>query len=849
MELDAQANESLLLIGYVPLQPWGWALPCFGSRAGSNRICIARCSIGGDHLGVIADFEDLQALDPIRLPSNLYRSVEIGSPWIDVFLWDGVAHVGDPQTLWTSLRSELDDIARRAPLTVVDLAMDVARPSERRDLIQSARTWIEDRHGADHAEHWTLREAQNRVTILAARAGVDLSMTSIKVRLDKRSGVLLGDSLLPAQMRELEALSSEFAVAVQDWGVRLTIGYLERESGGERAVGATDADTRAVLVLVAGDRATEIARAARALEWSPIRRGDGPQTPWRLHDAVSRLDGLAPRIDLVQAADEPPRADYAAAIVLVDEDWAADRGALEGLVGRARGLVRPSGLVGFAPALPRDMPSHALVLGLSGSGAVFDFVVDTSAVRSPLRPIRARLSLDRKICDHILTAAALCGSDGPTVIGRPRQAEPPILGFAIEPLPDGSRSESQWDEEDVILAREPIRFLDATGRHPSRSGDLILSRRSPDFGKLTDSVLARVDLVSPRHVLTERSDIPPSASAALDFPNLSIGYHVVDGGRFCMVGEAPSLLALSRAAGMGVTLIRYSDEAALQRWLDEGAWTERNFLPDDFRIPGVRRLAANRRLATRGVDPRDVVVLSREAWTKLRGDRTSAVADEVRPYFETTNTRRAEARVAIPLARLVATGGRDAVATELLASRGPTNGRSKRHEDLATAWRSPRRGTTRFILEDGRLPIALLPLPAGFVPSQSWFILDAQPGVEALLRSTIFGVWMRATRSRGTGWTPRFSMTGAFETFPLVPPFRTVKDGSTAIMLDDSATARQLSETVRSDGVTSPSIGGEDFDPIEIAIRHAYGLDMDAGELEILERLIHLNAELAQREA
>ena len=79
---------SLSLVGYVPLTDPGFALPIYGAGRRPNQAFVAVTAVEGDHAAVIAGFielhvENLVDFDEPRL------DVDVGSPWLDVFLMGG----------------------------------------------------------------------------------------------------------------------------------------------------------------------------------------------------------------------------------------------------------------------------------------------------------------------------------------------------------------------------------------------------------------------------------------------------------------------------------------------------------------------------------------------------------------------------------------------------------------------------------------------------------------------------------------------------------------------------------------------------------------------------------------
>ena len=149
----ADPPETLSLLGYTPHGQHGFALPFFASNDLPNTWYIANCSVSTDHLGTIVGFEAIRIAPSCRLPSTDVRHVKVGDPWCDVFLWNSEVYVGRPRELWTALRTEMSQLRKRAPLTLLDLAL-FAEHSIAPSLIQNAFEYVDKLAGAKHALAW-----------------------------------------------------------------------------------------------------------------------------------------------------------------------------------------------------------------------------------------------------------------------------------------------------------------------------------------------------------------------------------------------------------------------------------------------------------------------------------------------------------------------------------------------------------------------------------------------------------------------------------------------------------------------------------------------------------------------
>ena len=92
-------HASLRLIGWYGIVAHGFSVPLFGQSEGANTLYTARCSISGDHRGTIAEFEPVDVDDYERLPDSGSIPLAVGDAWHDVFVWEGVGHVGTPDEL------------------------------------------------------------------------------------------------------------------------------------------------------------------------------------------------------------------------------------------------------------------------------------------------------------------------------------------------------------------------------------------------------------------------------------------------------------------------------------------------------------------------------------------------------------------------------------------------------------------------------------------------------------------------------------------------------------------------------------------------------------------------------
>ena len=141
------------LTGYVKLLSHGLALPCYTLSERTNAWYVASCTHPGDHGGLISAFDVFDSEDIMRLPGTMARPVRVGDRWHDVFFWNDVTYVGTAEQLWVQLEGCREEIAIRAPLTLLDLA-DGARAADSAALARRAFSYLERAFGTGRAINW-----------------------------------------------------------------------------------------------------------------------------------------------------------------------------------------------------------------------------------------------------------------------------------------------------------------------------------------------------------------------------------------------------------------------------------------------------------------------------------------------------------------------------------------------------------------------------------------------------------------------------------------------------------------------------------------------------------------------
>ncbi len=650
-----------------------------------------------------------------------------------------------------------------------------------------------------------------------------------------------------------------------------------------------------ILVACTGERAREISRHVAAPDWTPVRQAWDAGRRWEVRSGRGAAAELTPGrsvIDVVHV-EMPPASDdgYDAVVWLVDDEL-VDRPSF------ALALLRDSSRRGpgqssvrlLAPALPVDGPSRLLMSPDSlPASAGWNAVVDTSLARSPFWTGNPWRAIDRRIAD-ILVGSALVGTvdervreallkrraDGPPRLlsqafgqGDPRGGDPELglmsessaFGYAKPNESDGffEFAIKSWGKSAPKLRKGYAALRDADG----------------SFERFAEAVVSSVLLHGPGG---SKGGMPPMRrSDAFDWsarggataehgpveslrtPEASVRVSLNGGPSLVVLGEAPALEAVRSGRDLGLGIARYTDRDTLADILLHRA-PERTPLPRELRLSGIRRLESNRGLAVRGVDPRDVVRTRAPASDWLDLASGSDLERLHRGYRARIDALEVE-EIVLPRAAVQAGMEAGDPAAKAFAEMGerPVNGAPlKRPSDLAVAWREPEgRDVRRYVLEDGVVPVRMAELPRGVVPAQSMFMLDGDPGVPMLLGSRLFNVWAKATITRSTSWLSRFSVSRTFETFPIPPILDVVgrvgraelrfreRDGRLADLarfFDAQLDPGEAGLRVARAGVFETGEGTAVWDEINRVLLEVVDLDPGASDIDILDRLLRMNA-------
>lgn len=897
--------SELLLGGYLPLRAQGLALPCYASGPLSNAWYCAICSVDGDHAGTVIGFEPFEADDIVRLPPAAARTVSIGDPWHDVLLWKGEQHVGTPAIIVAQLGEGVAELAAEAPLTLLDLAM-ASEELDRGALAATAFAYVQAQWGEAEAVRWQSDGFTRQQLMLEGRrllkaAGVVDTGIIRGIEVDRNGDRL--EAHIPAALHQLfkdhdifapfreraEALARETRIPlapITNWrheqqAREELIAREELKVRADRSVSRSDTASAAnVLVLASGSRARLLLRYVKLPNWKP--RWHDEQSPRHRRRSAEQLGTEHPRVDVIDDRDGLPNLDqYDVVIWLVDDEaFLNDHGRVTGAQLQAALSQRTAPLCIIAPMLPAQRPAAILAdRSLASDVPLLDTILDTAVVRSPFWSGNPRRSIDRRVADLVSATAQLAAPGSPLhgwLTEDRQRPEPLLLSIALGVRLGRERSALSSEVSSAGLILETNRYHDSEeftwSERPSGGertkvleGMAMVRRHDPAFQTFAEA-MARHQ--APK--VFELGEVPSSISDNLHFPHLAAAFRAGQNrsDAICVVtAEAPSLKALRTAAKIGWSVIRFSDEETL-RFLTSGRGRKQPLLPADVAMPDLNRLGRNRGLAIRGVDPRDVIRIPAhvlERWQDRHGGSDLAASSRwyrssINRYDEAPETARAAAIPAelfVEAERLEDEAARflrehDEVA--IVAAGAP----AKRVADLHASWWEPAEGTSRFMFEDGKLPVRFRPLDRQEVAAQKFFTIDGDASVPLLFSSRLFHVWARATLTRSPSWLSRFSITRTFETFPLPDQFMVLSDGEGGrASLRASPRSNALSHLL------------EDFDPdmlrsgrglsaegwsaygaydrsdfleeVEARLLNMIGLPPDATDLDILERLVEMN--------
>jgi hypothetical protein len=650
---------------------------------------------------------------------------------------------------------------------------------------------------------------------------------------------------------------------------------------------ATPASTLAkdasVLIVADGKRAREVVRHLK----SPSESEQYLAKPdWEIF-----LGGTA---ELLSSSETRARA-VIALVIGEDEDAPAPSSVkLEQFLQRQ---AADGALILLVPAPPATQPSALFTPGGDQRLPFAHAILDTTIARSPFWWGNVKRSFERRISDVLqlaVTAACsqvvrrelmesrtekvvptlsvgivpypsdrtprkdiadglLLGSEASYVAGDPKRSDPSVL-FSVRINPDEGDGDRHTSQIIVEGRRRENRFAEFAG-----------SVIAPLFGRnnrRSNGPRGRLELIR---------DLPSEVCETMFAPNYVAGFAIGDDTRslrLAVTAETPSLAAVEQADRLGWTIARYTDSATLRR-LSEGTEAATTF-PDEILMGSIQSNEINRSLATRGVDQRDVVRVSYDLLSEwLDGvpatQRVSARRN-ARPLRSATRPYRESESDQLLLREYVLSS--DPAAQRLL-SLITLNGKAspfrpmKRSADLLRCWTPPSPEFRRYAIVDGAVPGIVLELRPEEVPLQDLFVIDGDYAVPALFRSRVFAVWARATLPAASSWMARFTVATTFGGFPIADIFRIVgQQGSLAALVADGGPSRlgelaeEVGQHIERSLASLPSGSWKEahrssenlpaMQSLNDLVLHAYGLPVEATDIQILRRLQEMNAAIGR---
>ncbi|MBR0911499.1 hypothetical protein [Bradyrhizobium japonicum] len=905
---------TLKLVGYASHTTHGFTLPLFGRYDRANTLYVAACSPSGDHDGTISRFDAYEPGGHAWLSVERPDPVRIGDAWLDVFLWNDQVYIGDAQTLWTQLAPIRAELEQLAPLSLLDAAMHAASP-ERDRLAPIAMSYVTNRFGVDRANQWREGTLRRHVSVLIRRVAPEFQETPASAEsalcLDTRSLQLKLPQSLLGRLRRADALQP-----LIDDARRLAASFnLDFELLDSNAhpgtsvapvvVPSSDSENRSdqdaglVLILTIGRRAREIARHITEPAWLPM---DVVTETLRKIDATE-IRSSRKIIQIVDADAPRPMEKLAAAYevvaVVVDETLVTRDGlptAYQTLLERTASLSRAVRIL--VPALPETHPSRILADGDSAAPLLrewnFHALLDTAQARSPFWWGNPKRSLDRRVADIISGAACLCLSRRLGERTRSAASSDRLMVFAVDlegrsgmqaDPQESLGSESTWLEPGQ--RGEHARFSNFKHSVEVRERDGVGTRRALiEFrpkGGFEGFALAVINNLfssdeNKRWRFGEDSTVPAIVRRALQFPQQTFALSIVDRAYTVLVtAETPTLDALVAANRSGWRVARYTDRATLRSLMNTKDELDLRNVPGEVALGSIATSEINRKLATRGVDTRDIIRLNpdqlHEWLDRVSSDERRDLQREIRP-LRTSGDRSITGdppAVAVRRKKLLEERSIGDLVLEALGKVLRIDPREltvrrpyKRAADLDVCWADPADGFMRFAIADGEIPPMMVPLRPAEVVLQSFFIVDGDWSVPALFRSRIFAVWAAATLSRSSSWMSRFSLGATFAGFPVPSRFQIVETSSSAYALrcEDGellALAKDVESHVEriANAGTGSSWKSAQRSPqlrelpsakrLDDIILSAYDLPPNADDLSILRRIVEMNGNLAAR--
>lgn len=916
-------SNKLKLIGYCRCAGHGFAVPLYGMAEGANNVFLATCSTSGDHSGTVVAFVPVEADDQRRLPPGESVDVEIGEVWRDVFLWNEAVFVGTPGAIWAEISTFYSDLEARAPLSLLDLAVQASRP-EVKQIAPVAMSFVAKRFGQPQAMGWRRQFLRQRAERSLRRALSEAKLPDAEyhsVELEEDGdGLRLKVSTAIAEALEASENGPRTLEGLTELGALLDVKVAPPDGVSLQMINSLfgdDPPVPSVPIASTGDLGD-----GKLIAEAPDKRIEGIRTPGsitllslgrrariitnqlrsaRNRDVGSHADDIDfLTTDTANTLDTQAR-NPETLIVVIDDDY-IDQGRLpRELEQMMADEARRGSLVLLAPALPSSRPSALLasagelgpLIGLEGVHAV----LDTAIARSPFWWGKAKRSIDRRISDVI--QIALSAVRNPALrreLLRQRDESMPILALGLLPekgerndLSDGTGnlklgSEASWVDGNPKRSDADILFsirmsLDGASSEPH--DDRLIAegrRRTSRFAEFATRVITPI---VERRTKSRRNSAPrveqmPSMPSDLRNmmrdPQYSAAFRVYDEdgdatyrAQIVLTAETPTLGLVEAADRSGWSIARYTDVASIRRRFGE---PQLRTFPDELDLGELHSNELHRRLATRGVDQRDVYQVSPDQlseWLAALPQDERAVArreGRLRRRATRPHSDPDEDILFTPEYLLSGSAAAQKLRTIVIPPEHASDRRQMRRQaDLQECWLAPAMGLQRYAIVDGAVPIVLLELQEHEVPVEEMFTIDGDLAVPALFRSRVFAVWARATLPAASSWMARFSVTNTFGGFPLPRPFRIESDttGRAALTLVAPATpiadlATEISQHIERVQASQPLSSWKEahrVDPDLPAMRRlndiilsAYGLASEVDDIQILRRLLDLNERL-----
>lgn len=814
---------ALRLCGYAKLGRTGFALPCYASGVSPNTWYTATCSVAGDHAGHVTRFDAFSGQDVVRLPEELTRTVGVGDPWCDVFLWKDEPFVGRPSEIWAQLERHVSEIQIEAPVSLLDLAL-YGKEDAVVGLAKLAYSFVQRQFGSDRAAQWrqrlllrpmVIRSIQRLVQVdklslsMIDARGVDVTEEGNVCRVELSPEIakkIVEGGHVDEVFDEVHRLAAGLALDLRITeanGVVVNKGPPEEPSQSVEVEASTDESkpitpltdaesAQDILVVVCGRSGERIAKFVRAPRWYP-QWGEGKGFGVRPYEVVdarrfdgSRADKRQPQIRIIRSNEIPNDiGSFAVAIYVGSERHLSQVAWAQGGSGVLSPHMLPPSCVKLgAPILPVDRPHDGLdmLLAPAQMQRAFAAIVDTSLLKSPTYSRRPNGG-SAKVAELIVCAAVLCAGGSALrnyFLSHQRPEATPLLSLGTELIPRGIdarrstvdlASEMTWGATDEFRRSTAVLFRSTFGAAPTGSarkhfGYVEVRQQARDFPGFARHVLQEVGL---SHLRSARSPFHSlNDIRSLDVPEsilneLRFGDYVAGFALGASTDQA-AVAILGETPTLRALLVAQTVGWQLMRYTDVESLLEfLSLAPSASRnaLPYELSLPrANRLIENQGLFERGIANYDVvELDASLETSFPSRIDAGVRRYRVPVWGASGKSVSVVPSTENLGQN------FNALSGFAPTA-----REALRTAWNRPASGVSRFAFATGFLPIQLMELPDGDIAHSSLFWVDGtEAAVRSLLESRVFYIWFRAYAYRGIPM--QSSWKTVLETFPISPPF------------------------------------------------------------------------------